>query len=228
MDAEKMKPVFQYAFFDLDGTLTQSEFGILNSILYALEKMNYKVEDKESIRCFIGPPLVQSFMQFCQMSEEDAKQATAYYREHYNGGEMYNAPLYEGIEETLRDLYEKGVKLYVVTSKPTFFAQRIVEHFDILKYFEKVIGPELKDVNYTKEELIRQAMCDISPDDTDAIRSTCVMVGDRMYDIEGAVNNRIASIGVLYGYGSEDELRDAGATFIAEDACEVGRIILGC
>ena len=89
--------MFQYAFFDLDGTLTQSEFGILNSILYALQKMDYKVEDKESIKCFIGPPLVQSFMQFCNMSEEDAKQATAYYREYYNGGEMYNAPLYDGI-----------------------------------------------------------------------------------------------------------------------------------
>ncbi len=102
--------MYKYAFFDLDGTLTQSEFGILNSILYALQKMNYKVEDKESIKCFIGPPLVQSFMQFCQMSEEDAKQATAYYREHYNGGEMYNAPLYEGIGEMLRELHSKGIR----------------------------------------------------------------------------------------------------------------------
>lgn len=219
--------MFQYAFFDLDGTLTQSEFGILNSILYALEKMDYKVEDKESIKCFIGPPLVQSFMQFCQMSEDQAKQATAYYREHYNGGEMYNAPLYDGIEGMLRELHANKIMLYVVTSKPTFFAQRIVEHFDIMKYFEKVIGPELKDVNYTKEELIRQAMCDISSDAPDAIRSSCVMVGDRMYDIEGAVKNSIASIGVLYGYGSEEELKEAGSTFIAKDARQVGDIILG-
>lgn len=217
--------MYKYAFFDLDGTLTQSEFGIMNSILYALQKMNYKVEDKESIKCFIGPPLVQSFMEFCRMSEEDAKQATAYYREHYNGGEMYNAPLYEGIEEMLRELHENGTKLYVVTSKPTFFAQRIVEHFDILKYFVKVIGPELKDINYTKEELIRQAMCDISPEDPDAVRSFCIMVGDRLYDIEGAVKNQIDSIGVLYGYGSEKELVDAGASFIARDAKEVGAII---
>jgi len=217
--------MYKYAFFDLDGTLTKSEFGIMNSILYALQKMNYKVEDKESIKCFIGPPLVQSFMEFCRMSEEDAKQATAYYREHYNGGEMYNAPLYEGIEEMLRELHENGTKLYVVTSKPTFFAQRIVEHFDILKYFVKVIGPELKDINYTKEELIRQAMCDISPKDPDAVRSSCVMVGDRLYDIEGAVKNQIDSIGVLYGYGSEKELVDAGASFIARDAKEVGAII---
>ncbi|MEE3352263.1 MAG: HAD hydrolase-like protein [Saccharofermentanaceae bacterium] len=217
--------MYKYAFFDLDGTLTQSEFGIMNSILYALQKMNYKVEDKESIKCFIGPPLVQSFMEFCRMSEEDAKQATAYYREHYNGGEMYNAPLYEGIEEMLRELHENGTKLYVVTSKPTFFAQRIVEHFDILKYFVKVIGPELKDINYTKEEMIRQAMCDISPEDPDAVRSSCVMVGDRLYDIEGAVKNQIDSIGVLYGYGSEKELVDAGASFIARDAKEVGAII---
>ena len=138
---------------------------------------------------------------------------------------MYNAPLYEGIEEMLRELHENGTKLYVVTSKPTFFAQRIVEHFDILKYFVKVIGPELKDINYTKEELIRQAMCVISPEDPDAVRSSCVMVGDRLYDIEGAVKNQIDSIGVLYGYGSEKELVDAGASFIARDAKEVGAII---
>jgi 8-oxo-dGTP pyrophosphatase MutT (NUDIX family) len=133
---------------------------------------------------------------------------------------MYNAPLYPGIEDMLKSLSEAGVILYVVTSKPTFFAQRIVEHFGILPYFEKVIGPELGNIDYSKEELVKLALDDLRSDPKD-----CIMVGDRHFDIEGARANNIDSIGVLYGYGSEDELKEAGATFIARDAAEVRDLI---
>lgn len=222
--------MFKYAFFDLDGTLTQSEFGIINSLLYAMEKMGIEVEDRESVKKFIGPPLVLAFKEFCDLSEEDAKQAAVYYRECYNAGEMFNAPLYDGIEKVLKTLTEQGVTLYVVTSKPKVFAEKIVDHFDILKYFKKVVGPELKDISYSKEELVKMAMQDIADAAdgviTDEIRKNCVMIGDRLFDIEGAEKNSIASIGVLYGYGNRKELEEAGATYIAEDTKQVGDIVL--
>ena len=201
--------MYKYIFFDLDGTLTQSEFGIINSIVHALNMMGIEVEDPESIKRFIGPPLVKAFKEFYKMSDEDAKKAAAYYREYYNKGEMYNAPLYEGIEDTLKALKESGKKLYVVTSKPAVFAKKIVEHFDIMKYFEEVIGPDISNNNYSKDELISQAI-----KKTQGKARECIMVGDRFYDIEGAVANGIASIGVLYGYGTKEELEAAGATFL--------------
>ena len=132
--------MFKYAFFDLDGTLTQSEFGIINSIIYALDKMGIEVTDRESVKRFIGPPLTAAFKDFYDMNDEDAAKATKIYREYYNAGEMYNAPLYDGVEKVLADLYEKGVKMYIVTSKPKVFAEKIADHFDVLKYFEKVVN----------------------------------------------------------------------------------------
>ena len=222
--------MFKYAFFDLDGTLTQSEFAIINSVVYAMKKMGVKIEDRESVKRFIGPPLMTSFKEFYNMSEEEAKQATAYYREFYNAGEMFNAPLYEGIDDTLKRLTQEGAELYVVTSKPAVFAEKITENFDILKYFKKVVGPDLKNADPSKKDLIRMAMEDICGEDgeiTDELKSQCIMIGDRHFDIDGAVLNNIASIGVLYGYGSREELEEAGATFIAENTKEVGDIVLG-
>lgn len=216
--------MFKYAFFDLDGTLTQSEFGIINSIIYALNKMGIVVEDRESIKKFIGPPLVLAFKDFYGMSEEKAVKAASYYRECYDAGEMYNCPLYDGIEETLNRLSQEGVKLYVVTSKPVYFSERIVEHSGILKYFEKVVGPELSDIDYSKSLLIKRALSICLKDGED--KSCCVMVGDRRYDMEGAADNGIRSIGVLYGYGSRKELEDSGASFTADDTKDLLRIIL--
>lgn len=226
---------FRYAFFDLDGTLTQSGFGIINSVLYALNHLGYEVRDRESVKRFIGPPLKLAFQEFCQMPDEDADKAVRYYRECYNAGEMYNAPLYEGVREMLQHLAQEGVILYVVTSKPVFFAAKIVEHFGISEYFRKIIGPELSDVNYSKEELIHRAMSDVweitdsqGTDDRfpEALKQQCIMVGDRKYDIEGAVRNGIVSIGVLYGYGTKTELENAGASYLADDVVQVEQIIL--
>ena len=221
--------MYKYVFFDLDGTLTQSEFAIINSLIYAMNKMGIEVENRESIKKFIGPPLVLAFKEFCDLSEEDAKQAAAYYREYYNAGEMFNAPLYDGIEEVLKKLSEEGAVLYVVTSKPKVFSEKIVEHFGILKYFKKVVGPELKDISYSKQELIGIAMKDVCDNGevTEELRSQCIMIGDRCFDIDGAKLNGIASIGVLYGYGSREELTEAGASYIAENTKEVGDIVLG-
>ena len=123
--------MYKYVFFDLDGTLTQSEFGIINSVIYALNKMGVEVGDRELVKRFIGPPLLVSFKEFYKMSDEDAEKAASLYRECYNAGEIFNAPLFDGIEELLKKLTEAGIKLYVVTSKPEVFAKRILEHYGI-------------------------------------------------------------------------------------------------
>ena len=215
--------MYNYVLFDLDGTLTQSEFGILNSVAFALEKLGIKVDNKESLKKFIGPPLAASFRDFFGMDEENIEKAIGYYRECYNGGEIFNAPLYDGIEETLKTLFDNGVKMFVVTSKPAHMAKKIIEHFDISKYFEDVVGPDLKDRSYSKKELVEAAINKTT--DTPNLKDY-VMIGDRCFDIEGAVGNNIDSIGVLYGYGNKEEFEEAGATYIIEKPKNILEIVL--
>ena len=215
--------MYKYVFFDLDGTLTQSEFGIINSVIYALNKMGIEVGDRESVKRFIGPPLIVSFKEFYKMSDEDAEKAAALYRECYNAGEIFNAPLFDGIKELLEKLTEAGIKLYVVTSKPEVFASRIVEHYGIKRYFEKVIGPDLSEKGPSKTELVKMAMDDSS---SDPIKEEYVMVGDRFYDIEGANANGIDSIAVLYGYGNREEFEKSGATYIVDTPEDIARTVI--
>ncbi|MCR4588368.1 MAG: HAD-IA family hydrolase [Lachnospiraceae bacterium] len=209
--------MYNSVFFDLDGTITQSEFGIIESILYALEKLGIHEENPDNLKRFIGPPLFNAFQDFYDLSDEKAEEAVRIYREYYGGGGMFNAPLYEGIADTIKTLHAQGKKLYVVTSKPTPFAKRIVEHFELLSYFEEVVGPDFSDKGYTKEALVKRAMeLSGAPD--------YIMVGDRHYDIEGAKAAGIHSIGVTYGYGSRKELEEAGATYVADHASEIQSI----
>lgn len=215
--------MYNYVFFDLDGTLTQSEFGILNSVAFALEKLGIKVDNKESLKKFIGPPLAASFRDFFGMDEENIEKAIGYYRECYNGGEIFNAPLYDGIEETLKTLSDKGVKMFVVTSKPAHMAKKIIEHFDISKYFEDVVGPDLKDRSYSKKELVEAAINKTT--DTPNLKDY-IMIGDRCFDIEGAVGNNIDSIGVIYGYGNREEFEEAGATYIIDKPKDILEVVL--
>ena len=211
--------MYNYVFFDLDGTLTQSEFGIIDSIKYALSQLGIDEQNPESLKRFIGPPLWDAFKNFYELSDENAEKAVAFYRDYYSKGGLYNAPLYDGIYETVKTLYEAGKGLFVVTSKPTVFAKRIVDHFGLGEYFSGVIGPELSDKGYGKKELIEQAMekC------TDS--GKCLMVGDRHFDIDGATEAGIDSVGVLYGYGTLEELKAAGATYIINHASELIDIV---
>lgn len=215
--------MYKYVFFDLDGTLTQSEFGIINSVIYALNKMGVEVGDRELVKRFIGPPLLVSFKEFYKMSDEDAEKAASLYRECYNAGEIFNAPLFDGIEELLKKLTEAGIKLYVVTSKPEVFAKRILEHYGIKQFFEKVIGPDLSEKDSSKAKMVKMAINDTS--DAPEI-SEYVMVGDRFYDIEGAKANGIDSIAVLYGYGNRDEFEKSGATHIVNTPEDIARTVI--
>ncbi len=206
--------MYKYIFFDMDGTLIKSEFGVINSVKYALSQMGIEETDGDRLRSFIGPPLIDSFKGNYDLSDAEAERAVKIYREHYRTVELYNSPLYEGVKETAQSLKNKGFVLYVVTAKPQEFARKIAEHFGLMEIFSDVIGPDLSIRSYTKTELIREAMNRSASGEADP--KEFLMVGDRRFDIESANENGIDSVGVLYGYGSYAELKEAGATYIIE------------
>ena len=208
-------------FFDMDGTLIQSEFGIFEAVLYALDQFNYKLEDRSILRKFIGPPLYTSFTEFLGFEPEPAEQAVALYRDFYSREGIYKAPLYDGVREMLQTLQKAGKRLACVTSKPDMFARRVLEFHGIEPYFEILAAPTPQDHNADKAPLLRKAMAELSIDPAEV-----VMVGDRLYDINGANDAGVRSIGVLYGYGSAEELTEAGATELAATPADVARICL--
>ena len=215
---------YKYIFFDLDGTITQSEFGIIKSARVALEKMgiNTDKESDDDMKKFIGPPLYNSFCDFYNMSDEDAETAVKYYREYYEVDGLFDAPLYAGIKELIYKLYDEGKKLFVVTSKPAEIAKRIIEHFELDNKFIDVIGPDRSEKSPSKKELIERA---ISENDI-ADKGKVIMIGDRKYDIEGANAAGVDSIGALYGYGSYEELKTAGAAYIVKKPEEIADNII--
>ena len=215
---------YSHIFFDLDGTLTQSEFGIIKSAQYALSKMGIDVgdDDYSELLRFIGPPLYNSFHDFYGMSDEDAMQAVKYYREYYEVDGIFDAPLFDGIDDVIERLYSKGKKLYVVTSKPEVLAERIIKHFGLGDKFTDVIGPDKSEKSPDKKMLIERAIAENHIED----REFAIMIGDRFYDVVGANEATVDSIGVLYGYGSREELEEAGATYIAETPEDILKFVL--
>ena len=207
--------------FDLDGTLTDSEPGIINSIEYALRKYNIEIENKADLRKFLGPPLVESFKQFCGFSGEKAEQAVEFYREYFREKGIFENNVYNGVVELLENLKAKNKKLIVAISKPEPFTYRILEHFDLLKYFDFVAGSNMDNTRCKKDEVISYALNSCGITDLHSV----VMIGDREHDIIGANKVGIASIGVLYGYGDLKELETAGATYIAKNTNEIYEIV---
>ncbi len=201
--------MFSHWLFDLDGTLTDSRAGIFHSVCYALEKMNRKIPSPEQLNAFIGPPLLRSFMGICGMSHSDALHAIDLYREYYHEHGVFDCTVYDGIPELLDTLFENGVTLALATCKPTFYAQQILQHFDLARYFSLVSGPELDGTRGEKHEVIAYAMEHLRRDPAQT-----VMVGDHRDDMLGARQNHLTGFGALWGFGSEKELRSAGAARI--------------
>ncbi len=208
---------YKVILFDLDGTLTDPFFGISQSVQYALGKMGIKVPDYEQLREFIGPPLQETFAQMFHMTELEVQIAITYYRERYTNQGIYENEVYPGVRRLLELLIEKDYILVLATSKPSIFAERIVSHFGLDGYFDHIIGSQLDGGRSNKTEIIQHVMSlypHISP-------TSFIMVGDRMHDIIGAHNAAIDSIAVLYGYGSEAELRHSKPSFLAKSIEEL-------
>ena len=207
----------KWVLFDLDGTLTDPMIGITSAVQYALKKFGIEVTYLKELIPFIGPPLKDSFMKYYHMSSEDAEKAVAYYREYYGPRGIYENKEYPGMKEMLSHLEEAGFDLAVATTKPTVYAEEILKHFGMRDYFTLIVGSELDGRRSDKEELITYILRRAQIASSEAI-----MVGDRSYDIIGACACGLDSIGVLYGYGSKEELKEAGATALADsvDALE--------
>lgn len=203
--------MFDIVLFDLDGTLTDPGEGITNSVAYALKKYDIEVTDKRELYKFIGPPLKDSFMKYYGFSEEKAEEAIAFYREYFRNIGIFENKVYDGVEDMLRTLHADGKKIVLATSKPEEFAVRILEHFGLKKYFAVVAGASMDSSRSKKGDVIAYAisLCD------NFYKETAVMIGDREHDVIGAKENGLKSMGVLYGYGDEEELKTAGADYIA-------------
>ena len=199
--------------FDLDGTLTDPGMGITNSVAHALAHFGITVTDRSELYRFIGPPLMDSFMEYYGFTEEQATEAVKVYREYFADRGWAENTVYEGIETLLAELVAAGKTLLVATSKPQIFAERILTHFGLDKYFTHICGVALQAPRgYSKADVIREALTAAGVDDL----TTAVMVGDRHHDIDGAKAVGLDSIGVLYGYGDREEHETAGADAIAE------------
>jgi phosphoglycolate phosphatase len=206
-------------YFDLDGTLTDPKIGITRSIRYALDELGHPTSPSEDeLTWCIGPPLLPSLKTI--LGEDHlADAALLLYRKRFAEIGLYENGVYPEIHDLLATLQKSGRRLFVATSKPVIYAERIIDHFKLAPYFERVFGSELDGVRTDKTELLTYALQKTGDDPTRA-----VMIGDRRHDMIGARNNRMTAIGVLYGYGNEEELREAGAHHI----CLTPGALLGC
>lgn len=214
---------YEYILFDLDGTLTDSGIGIINSVEYALEKCGVEVKSKNELYKFVGPPLTDSFEMYYDFSKEEANTAVKYYREYFREKGMFENLVYDGIEKLLKELKANNKKLIVATSKAEVFAKQILEHFNIAEYFSYIAGSNLDGTRVKKAEVIKYALESCNIEDL----SKTIMIGDREHDIIGAKKVGLKCIGVLYGYGDRSELEKAGADFIVETVSDVEQVLLG-
>ena len=208
--------------FDLDGTIIDPLIGIVNSVKYALDCMKIKYSKTETFEKFIGPPLDQSFQNFYSLSESQAREAVEFYRVYYKKRGIEQNHLYERIKELFQDMSKQNILLYVATSKPTSFAIDILKYYKIANYFKEIVGANLDLTRTAKKEIIEYILTKYSNIDP----NNCVMIGDRNYDIIGAHSNQMDSIGVLYGYGSREEMNEIKPTYIAETIDELREILL--
>lgn len=210
IEGEKMRE-FEHILFDLDGTLTDSAEGILESLRYMFSKVGME-ETEEALRMFIGPPLKSMLMTSYDFSESVAEEMVGFYRESYSEKGMFMNKAYDGIIDCLEALWARGKKLYVATAKPEPFASIILKEYGLISYFEYIGACTLDGTLECKQDVIADVLkkCSLP-------KASTVMVGDRNHDVLGAKACGIKSIGVLYGYGDEAELRGAGADYLVAD-----------
>ena len=206
--------------FDLDGTLTDPFLGITRSVAYSLKSFGIEVDDLETLKPFIGPPLDVSFRENYHMDEAQSWKAVEKYREYFSKKGLFENKVYEGMEDFLQSLLNMDMKLYVCTSKPEVFAKEILDHFSLTPYFTGIYGATLDGSLKNKGDVIAHCIKQEQLNIQD-----CMMVGDRQHDIVGAHQNQIPCIGVLYGYGSLEEFQEYHCDYIAKDLIELKKII---
>ena len=215
----------QYLLFDLDGTLTDPKLGITTCVQYALAHFGIDEPDLDKLEPFIGPPLKDSFMEFYHMDETQAQAAVDKYRERFRDTGIFENKVYAGIPKMLQTLNARGMHLAVASSKPTVFVERILEHFHIARYFKVVVGSELDGTRVEKDQVVEEALRQLfggKPVEKEKV----YMIGDRRFDVEGARAQGVESVGVTYGYGSMEELKEAKADYIIRSVEELRKFLL--
>lgn len=208
--------------FDLDGTISNSKEGITNCVQYALSKFGIEELDLDALEHFIGPPLRDEFKRAYGFTADEAEKATAIYRERYEPVGIYEAYMYPGIAELLKFLKENGKIIGLATSKPQDMAEEVLKYFNILEYFDYVMGAERVGPRQSKTDVLLELFKEMGVSED---KSSIVLIGDTCFDVQGAVNVGIDCIGVGYGFGNGQDMLDAGAVLIAEDAKELINIL---
>jgi phosphoglycolate phosphatase len=206
--------------WDLDGTLTDPADGIVHSVQYALRHYGMWAE-REELLSFIGPPLADSFAEKFGFSPEQSREAVEIYREYFRKDGMYQNVPYDGIQELLEKLQAAGKKMYLASSKPEPLCEQILEHFGLRRYLDGVAGSDFAGTRARKDQVIQYLL-----DRENLSSQQVLMIGDRKYDVEGAAGFSIPCIGVLWGYGSREELKTAGAAAVAENIPQLERLLL--
>lgn len=210
-----------YIFLDLDGTLTDPSEGITRGVMYALERFQIHEDNPKKLYSFIGPPLYDSFMQHYGFDLATAYKAIEYFQEYYAAQGMYENIPYPGICELLHAWQKEGRKLVLATSKPETFAVRILERFGMADAFTLMAGGDVAETRVEKKLVIAYAMERLGLTGSER----CLMIGDRKFDVLGAAAHGIPALGVLYGFGTEEELHQAGARWLAKDVKELEALL---
>ncbi len=214
---------YDYIFFDLDGTLTESGPGISRGVAAALETIGIKEDREEVLQSFVGPPLLQRFQEVYGVDPETGERLIAAYREYYSKQGVFENRVYDGIRETLQRLTDAGKKLAIASNKPGMYVNVVLEQYDLARYFVLVSAADASDNRMSKTDMLEYAISVLGITD----RSKVLLVGDRKYDAVGARECGIDCLGVLYGYGSREELEENGVTAFAETASDIADRILG-
>lgn len=207
--------------FDWDGTVADTRPGIFNSVRYAIGEHGIPDKPDDELRYFIGPPLYDGFEHVFGVDDEMATTLTDTYRVYYRDRGIFECNIYDGIGDLLRELHNAGVKTAVVSSKPKEFLDRLIEHFGFADCLDAVVGPAMDNHNSNKTVLVNQALKELM-----LLPATVAMIGDRHFDMEGAKAAGVNAIGVLYGYGTEEELCRAGADAVCEQVVDLRGYLL--
>ncbi len=221
--AEFLMAKYDYVIFDFDGTVVDTGEGILKSLQYSFKEMGREVPDLNDLKKFIGPPIYYSYTTFYGVSEEEVGMYITKYRERYKVKGIYECELYEGMVELLDSLKAKGIKIGIASSKPQHLIYSVADYLKITDKFDAIVGVKIDDSNHSsKTQLILDAMSEMGATN----KAKVLMVGDRMFDLDGAAGAGVDSCGAIWGYGSEEEFREHNATHIVYKTAEILDLVL--